>query len=76
MLTAGIIGLEEERLLVVCCCVYIPTSSVVLIIWAGVVVEAAAESCSNEGYALVKELAAAELEKTKTTVEPEALSSS
>ena len=70
MLTAGIIGLEEERLLVVCCCVDIPTSSVVLIIWAGVVVEAAAESCSNKGYSLVNELAAAESDKTRTTVEP------
>ena len=70
MLTAGIIGLEEERLLVVSCAVDIPTSTVVLIIWAGVVVGAAAESCSNKEYSLVNELAAAELEKTKTTVEP------
>ena len=70
MLTAEIIGLEEECLPVVCCSIDLSTSTVVLIVRAGVVVVAAAESCSNKGYSLVNELAAAKLEKTKTTVEP------
>lgn len=70
MLTAEIIGLEEKCLPVVCCSIDLSTSTVVLIVRAGVVVVAAAESCSNKGYSLVNELAAAELEKTKTTVEP------
>ena len=53
-----IMGLREGGLLVVSCSVDISTSSVVLLVLAEVVV-AAAESCSNEGYALMDELAAA-----------------
>lgn len=61
----GIIALGEEGgVLVDCCSVHVTTSAAALVVCAGAGVVAAAESCTNAGYSLANELAAAELAKS------------